>query len=273
MDKEKNISNKINYSAPFFFTVIFAVISAMVQSLTVLFSYESVAQVYKRGSALSVLSVVLMLAMCAAASVMWIVKAKKNKLVSTGESSYLSVLFGICSGLFVVISSVVLYIEGMSDLNVQGVKTIKTISSLLMVTSLPCGAYLAVFGIKKKLEKLLSILGFFPVIWTVICLLRIYFENYSVINDPMKKLFQISFAFLMLAFLFEFKLSIFGEGGIYYTVSTSVAVILGTASSMSQMLLYFITKTVSVGEVLLGISQMIICLYLTVKLYNNTVKN
>ena len=273
LDKEKNTESKINSLAPFFFTVIFAVISAMLQTMTVLFSYESVAQVYKRGSALSVLSVVLMLAMCVAVSVMWKVQMKKSRTVSTGKNSYLSSLFGACSGLLVIISSIILYIEGSSKLNAQGAQTIKTISTLLMVTSLPCGAYLFISGIKKRLEKLLSILGFFPVIWTVICLLRIYFDNYSVINDPIRKILQISFAALMLAFLYEYMINMLGEGGVYYVVSTSVAVILGTASSISQMLLYFITKTVSAGEALLGISQMILCFYLIIKLYYNTAKN
>jgi len=152
---------------------------------------------------------------------------------------------------------------------------IKTLSLLLVILSLPAGYYLIRSATTRKTEdKLLTILGFFPVLWLAVCLIRIYFDRTSAINDPVQLLLQLSLAAIMLYFLTELRSRVGKPDYRLRLAAGGVATLLGMASSGTLILLYFglgggttnvsggLNRTVVTrGELFLAVAELLMALY------------
>ena len=151
---------------------------------------------------------------------------------------------------------------------------IKTLSILLVILSLPAGIYLIRSATTRKTEdKLLSVLGFFPVLWLAVCLIRIYFDRTSAINDPVQLLLQLSLAAVMLYFLTELRSRVGKPGFRLRLAAGAAATLLGMASSVSTILPYFglgngvdersigIRTVVTRGELFLAVAELLMTLY------------
>ncbi len=146
---------------------------------------------------------------------------------------------------------------------------IGAVSFLLALTSFPAGAYFLLMALfRRGNETALSVLGFFPVVWLSLGLMRIYFDRGSAINDPVKTLLQISLAAIMLYFLFELRARV-GKGGFRLRVAFgAVALLLGFASSTSMLALVFAGVPIVRGEVILAVAELFLTLYVGGRLWD-----
>ena len=121
---------------------------------------------------------------------------------------------------------------------------VRTFSLLLILLSLPAGCY----GIRSALtrkadDRLLTVLGFFPVLWLGACLIRIYFDRTSAINDPVQIILQLSLAAIMLYFLTELRARVGKPAFRLRLLAGAAAILLGSAASVSINVLYVIDHT------------------------------
>lgn len=262
---DNNTSNKAEKALPlFFYTAIFAATAIVVQGMAVVFGYDPVMQVYKLGSVVGKASGFILFAEIVIFSLLSILMLRgKNKLVSLPDHSDVTAFLSAAAGCVIVASSFILFYESRRYFG-----NVHTVTSVMAILSIPAGASFILPILNKKSEGLISYFGFFPIIWASTCLLRIYFDVGAAINDPIRILFQVSFAAVMLALLFEQKVRIGKGGTIPLIIFSGVAIILGLASVLSMTLLFIIPKTVTAGEILLSTSQLLICLDLFVKMYS-----
>ncbi len=127
-----------------------------------------------------------------------------------------------------------------------------SIKLFMLIASIPAAAYLILSAVSKKSSGTkLTVLGFFPVIWSAFCLLMIYFDRTTAINNPTKILAQLALAAIMLFFLTELRIRVekphlglyFAAGcaafvlGFSYSVSMIIGDIAGITGLASDMLL------------------------------------
>jgi hypothetical protein len=187
---------------------------------------------------------------------------RKLKLVppTTTLTAFISASMGVVT----VIASVAIYIQSRTSSSTEA-----TMSALMAVMSVPTCAYYVLSAMKKENRPLLSILGFTPVLWTVLCLLRIYFEKGVAINDPVRVFFQLSFVAILLSVLLELKTRLGKRGTPYYVAAMGSAVIIGLPSAISMLLLFIIPRTVTVAELLLTVAQLLFTLYQLSRLHTS----
>ena len=263
---DKDTSNKTERALPlFFYTAVFAAIGIVVQGMAVVFGYDPVMQVYKLGSVIGKASGIVIFAEIIIFAVLSILMLRgKKMLTSLPEASDTSAFLSAAAGCVIIVSSFILFYEGRGY-----VGNVRTVTTAMTILSIPSGAsfILPVLN-NKKYNGLISYLGFFPIIWAATCLLRIYFDVGAAINDPIRILFQISFAAVMLALLFEQKVRVGKNGTKSLIIFSGIAIILGLPSVLSMTLLFIIPRTITAGEILLSASQLLICLDLFLKMYS-----
>lgn len=263
MNKE-NTNRTGNALSLFFFAAIFAAIAICVQGMAVVFGYDPVMQVYKTNSILGTIAAIVIFAEIVIFALMAVLMLRGGKRLSAlPTTSDTSAFLSSAAGCVIIISSVLLFLESK-----EYVGTARNVTLWMIILSIPSGLYFILSSLKNKNEQLLSYLGFFPVIWTAACLLRIYFDIGAAINDPIRILFQISFAAIMLALLFELRVRVGKNGTMPLIIFSGIAIILGSASVLSMTILFIIPKTISTGEILLSASEFIICLNMLVKMYS-----
>ncbi len=261
----KENTNRVGNALPlFFFAAIFAAIAICIQGIAVVLGYDPAMQVYKTNSILGTISAIVIFAEIVIFTLMTVMMLKGGKRLSAlPQASDTSAFLSSAAGCMIIVSSVLLFFES------QGyVGTASNVTLWMTIVSIPSGMYFILSTFKNKNEQLLSYLGFFPVIWTALCLLRIYFDVGAAINDPLRILFQLSFVAIILALLFELKVRVGKNGTIPLIIFSGIAIILGSASVLSMTILFIIPKTVSTGEILLSASEFLICLDLLVKMYS-----
>ena len=141
--------------------------------------------------------------------------------------------------------------------------------TLILIFSFPMAGYLIFTALsKKRCSRVLTGLGFFPVIWTSVCLLRIYFDRTSAINNPIKIFTQISLVAIMLYFLVELRFRVGRPSvGIYIALS-SVASLLGISNSTSLLIAEFTSSEKLSNEVILSFAEFFISFYILMRLVN-----
>ena len=261
----KDTSVKTGKALPlFFYTATFTAIGMFFQAMAVVFGYDPVMQVFKSESTIGTISCAILFAECIIYAILSIFLLKGNKqLPQNPLVSDASAFFSTVAGCVMIVSSVMLFIEtGAVSENVR------TITTTMTVLSIPAGISFILSSLNQSLNKILSYLGFFPVLWAATCLLRIYFDTGAAINDPIRILFQISFVVVMLALLFEQKVRVGKKGTLPLIIFSGIAVILGCAAVLSMTVLFFIPRTVTIGEVLLAASELLICLNFFVNMFS-----
>lgn len=258
-----NDKNKEKAESLIILTVIFTIIGMLAQCAAVLFGYDPTMCVYKYGSVLGDISAVLLFSMIVIISVITFRTMRSGKAENSPVTDNLTAFLSAMSGASMIVSSAIVLFE-----NVSIDTSLRTASAMLMGTSVLSGLYFILFAMSDKKSIATMILGFFPPIWGASCLLRIYFDDNSVINDPIRILFQVSVVAVMLALLYELRVRVGKNGRCAFVIASFISVILGFSSGLSMLLLYFITKTVTTGEMLLSVTEVIICLYLLARAYS-----
>ncbi len=241
------------------FVAIFAVIGMIFEACAVLFGYDPVLRVFKMDSKIAVASVAVLFILSAAAISLAICVSKLGKMNAEAPESFASGTVAAIGGFAMIITSVFLMFFGG---NASGL--LRLFSVILLAISIPTGLYF-ILGTSKR-DKRTAVLAFFPPIWYAICLIRMYFEAETAINDPIRILLQVSLVSIMLALLYELKLRIKGTGKLMFTVTVSLSVILECASAVAVFLLYFTVKVGTAADLFLAISSLGIVMYLISKL-------
>lgn len=249
----------------YFFVLIFSAIAIVMQSITVLFGYDPVMQVYKHGNVLGTVSaVIIFLFVLVYSGMALVVVGNLKRLNSLPPSSSVNAFVSAAAGVFMAVTSLMTYIE------TRGVGgTVGTVSVFMLLLSIPAAAYFILSSLKNENKNLLCIFGFFPVLWAIFCLLRVYFEKGAAINDPVRVLFQISFAAVMLTLLLELRTRLGKKGTPAYVIMSGVSVIIGLPSVISMLLLFIIPRTLTVAELFLSITQLLLCLHVLIRLHTN----
>ncbi len=144
-----------------------------------------------------------------------------------------------------------------------------SLTVVLLLLSLPAAASMVMNALSgKRNAPLLTGLGFFPVLWFAVSLLRLYFDRSSAINDPVRILSQISLAALMLFFLIELRTRV-GKPRIGYSVaSAAVASLLGITYSASALIARLTGTDVLGGDLLLCCAELCLSLYALLRLFS-----
>ena len=249
----------------YFFVLIFTVLAVLVQSLAVLFGYDASMNVYKHGSILGTASGITVFVLVAIYSALaFLVMRRLRGLKGLPPTSTVNAFISAAGGVFITLSSVVMWLQSRS---VGG--NVSNVSAMMMIFSIPAAAYFIMSALKGTRQGLLYGLGFFPVLWAVACLLRVYFDVGTAINDPIRVTFQVSFAAIMLSLLFELRTRLGKRGTTVYVIFSGIAVIIGLPSVVSMLILFVIPKTVSAAELLLCIAQLLLCLHILLRLHTN----
>jgi len=245
--------------------LVFAVLAMLAQATAVMLGYDAAMRVYKLGNPIGMLTG-WMLAVMACVHLSSFFTLKGDNEPSGWEippCDQLTAFFAAVGGILTTLSSFFLAWE-----TKQATGSLSTMSVLLVLASLPAAAYFVLTGLRmKEGEPILTSLGFFPVLWLAFCLMRCYFEEKAVINDPLRVLFQLSLVAVMLAFLGELKMRVGKKGARLFFGAAGVAVILGLSSVVSMVLLRVVVHRLSNGELLLTLSELALCLYLFLRVY------
>lgn len=133
---------------------------------------------------------------------------------------------------------------------------------IMTLLSIPTAAYLIISAVTKTEEKpALTALGFFPVLWTAVCLLRIYFDRTSAINNPVKIFSQMALAAVMLFFLSELRIRVGKPVLRVYLAFSGAAAMLGFSYSVSLIAAYLSGVGGLSGDVLLAVVILLCAVY------------
>ena len=133
---------------------------------------------------------------------------------------------------------------------------------IMTLLSIPTAAYLIISAVTKTEEKpALTALGFFPVLWTAVCLLRIYFDRTSAINNPVKIFSQMALAAVMLFFLSELRIRVGKPVLRVYLAFSGAAAMLGFSYSVSLIAAYLSGVGGLPGDVLLAVVILLCAVY------------
>lgn len=133
---------------------------------------------------------------------------------------------------------------------------------IMTLLSIPTAAYLIISAVTKTEEKpALTALGFFPVLWTAVCLLRIYFDRTSAINNPVKIFSQMALAAVMLFLLSELRIRVGKPVMRVYLAFSGAAAMLGFSYSVSLIAAYLSGVGGLSGDVLLAVVILLCAVY------------
>lgn len=253
MNKKKNLINLY-----LILTLLFTIIGTLAQTLTLFFAYDARMGVYQADTSLGTITAwgltVLVLILSSALVVLPKEDTASPIPLCNNPLAFLSAMSGgaaICTSLLMAFDA----------RTTAG--SLQTLSILLAIFSLPAGVYLILSAITRRTDdKRLTILGFFPVIWLAMCLIRIYFDRTSAINDPLKILLQISLAAIMLYFLTELRARVGKPGYRTHYVIGMISVLLGAASSVSMLALRLNGVSLLRGEIMLSVTELFFSFYI-----------
>lgn len=255
---ERTVKRKKNYVL---LSLVFAILGMLGQTAAVLYGYDASMRVFRLknplgpavGWGLFVLSVVLFSALI----------TLKGSKAQPCTSSHLTAFFSSFGGGVMLAASLVVAIECR---NATG--ALSTVSTALAFLSLPSAMYLLLQALPAtpKRETLLTALGFFPVLWGIMALLRIYFDNTSAIGDPLRILLQCALIAVMLAFLGELKLRVGKTGEPLFFAAAGVALVLSSAAAISQVILKTVAHAAPTDELMLSLATFFLSLYLFVSM-------
>lgn len=231
------------------------------QTLALLLGYDTAKGVYLRGNSLgAVAGWALFVFVLILASPLFLLP-KDDAVYPIPPCNHTTAFFAAAGGGIAVCSSFIMMLDVLHAMAPP--KTLTILSILLFLLSLPTDLYLILSAILRKAEsRLLTAFSFFPVLWVAACLIRIYFDRTSAINDPRKLLLQVSLAAIMIYFLTEARSRV-GKGGIRFRFAAGmIAMLLGFASSVSMLALAFRGVSLPRGELLLTITELLLTLYI-----------
>ncbi|MBR5322022.1 MAG: hypothetical protein IKU48_00550 [Clostridia bacterium] len=143
-----------------------------------------------------------------------------------------------CSISFFMDKSKISLITGV---NLDTVEKIKTACAVVGFLAAVYYFFVAFSGENKS--NFITFLSFFPVIWTLLLLMCLYFDRSGVINSPIKVLKQVALIVFMLYSLFEARASLGKSKPIIYFVFSNLAVIFLSAAFVPEII-YILRGTI-----------------------------
>ena len=249
------------------FTLILSVIGMIFETVAILFGYDAKMCVFKLESGVAKASVAALFILSIAMITIAICIGKIGKMKTKAKDSGLAEMISSVGGFALATSSVLfLYdtIVAKREGSKESIEALLLFSVILVIASIPMAINFFIGA--GKSGKLATALAFFPPIWNAACLIRLYFDAETAINDPVRILLQITLVTVMLALLYELKLRVKGTGKIMFTVAASLSTVLASASFMSVMLLFTIVKVGTAADMLLSTGTLLVSLYLLMRL-------
>ncbi len=241
------------------FTAIFSVIGMIFETCAILFGYDANMRVFKLGSKIAPASVAALFILSIAAVSLAICVGKLGKMRTKASNSGLSDIVSSVGGFAMAASSVMFLVESWKETG-----PLKLFTVILVLLSVPTALYF--FLGTDKNDRFTTVLSFFPPIWNAVCLVRLYFDSETAINDPVRILLQVTLVSVMLALMYELKLRVKETGKLMFTVTVPLATVLSCASFMSVILLFVIVRVGSIANVLLSAGSLLMSLYLLMRL-------
>ena len=241
-------------------TLILSVIAMMFESVAIVLGYDKVMRVFKLQSKVATVSVVALFVLSIAMGTLAICVGKIAKMRPKAQNSAATDTVGIVGGLSLAVSSVLFLVD---SLKVADASALKFFTILLVVISVPT-ALSYIVGVEKT--KLSTFLAFFPPLWNATCLVRLYFDAGTAINDPVRILLQITLVAVMLALMYELKLRVYGTGKIMFTMTATIATVLSSASFAAILLLSVLLKVETTANLLLAVGTLLSSAYLLIRL-------
>ena len=268
--EEKN-KQKLSADMLILITTAFTVVSMIAQCIAVLFGYDPSMKVFKHGTVVGGISAGVIFISAVIVSVIAFKIMKKGASDGIPKLDNLCAFLSAVSGTALICSSAIICFEAFSASVESGMtldRHLEAVSMILLLVSVPAGLFYVLSALSdERFAKTKTALGFFPPLWGACSLMRIYFDSSSVINDPVRILFQVSIVFVMLAYLYELRIRVGKNGKTAFVITSLIAMVLGFSSALSEFMLYFITGTVTTGDLILSVCEVLVCLYLLVRSY------
>lgn len=240
-------------------TAITAVITALAHTAILLFNYDPSLGVYIYDGSVPTIFVVgmvigLAMVVISALSIPSGSCGVEQVAVCGTAEAFFAAMAGAAMLAYSVMSFISASITEKNTLLGTANSTVTTLWALLAVLSIPSAAYLIISAItKRNASKKLTALVFFPVLWSAVCLLRIYFDRSSAINDPVKIYSQMALAAIMLFLLSELRIRVGKSSLRMYTAFAGIAAVLGFSYSVSVTAAYLAGVKELSGELLLAV--------------------
>ena len=284
--EEENINEEIKESLPeikglkpfLFITLIFGLAAAALETCVMLFGFDSNKGVYSAGGSLGAVAATVI----AAFTVILIIASRFVKgvgghaeLAVCDGGTVSSFLAGICGGILPIYSlfSIVVqilsaktgaYEPSVAERAAVALKTSTgTIALIILALSIPSAIYLLRTALKSQgEEKKQAALGFFPILWLSLSLVKQYFDRTTALNNPARIYAQMALVALMLYFLMEERVRVKKPLFKCYILSSAVAALVGFSFSVSAIV------AAQFGITGLGIDPMLPYVTLFLSLYS-----
>ena len=146
-------------------------------------------------------------------------------LLSAGAIAFVSVSFFMNKNKIAMIT----------DPTLNTVEKLKTACAVVGI--LVAFYYFAVAFSGKSKSNFITFLSFFPVIWTLLFLMCLYFDRSGVINNPVKVLRQVALIVFMMYTLFESRASLGKSKPIIYFILSNLAVVFLSVAFIPEVIL------------------------------------
>ena len=140
-------------------------------------------------------------------------------------------------------------------------------SVLLKVFSIPAALYFfSLLFTSEGSYAAKTVLGFFPILWCILNLMCIYFDQSTPINNPIRVLSQVVMIAVMAYFLLEQRFRIGKPAAKAYFVFANIAVFLIVMTIIPEIVLTFSGKWQASSETAALLSQICFGLYISARL-------
>lgn len=248
-------------------TAVTSVIAALAHTAILLFSYDPSLGVYAYGEAGPVIFIAgTVIGLIAVAIAAFSVPSGTCGLVEmplcgTAEA-FFAAMTGAAMFAYSVMNAITVRIPSSGQTAASDGNAELILWTVMAALSIPSAAYLIISAVTKAgSAKKLTVLGFFPVLWTAVCLLRIYFDRTSAINNPVKLYSQMALAAIMLYFLSELRIRVGKPVLRMYAAFAGISAMLGFSYSVSVIAASLAGVDDLSGELLLAVIILLSSLY------------
>ena len=146
--------------------------------------------------------------------------------------SFLTSIISIASAFLVLVTAVMFFMSKGSASELGNTQImVYRLRFACSVIALPTAIYFLIVGFTtKKNNDVISWFSFFPIIWTLVYIMSVYFDHTSVINSPLRIVQQTALIVLLVYQLFETRCHI-GKSKpvVYFILSNLTILFLSTA--------------------------------------------
>lgn len=278
MDKQKQIQGNSSaqnkkfdftiYSCFFVFALIIGAAIAIAQTVMLYQYYDVSAHLFVTGAEkITSIFYIFVFIIIVAFFTIFIAARKNVKTLPelpkmTNPLMFISAMCG-----FMVLASAVLSIIYPSQAASQSATLAGVFSMLLKIISIPTALYFfsLIFSSKDSyIAK--TVFGFFPILWCILNLMCIYFDQSTPINNPIRILSQVVMIAIMAYFLLEQRFRIGRSSVKAYFTFANIAVFLIIITAIPEIILTFSGKWQTSVETISLLSEICFGLYISARI-------